>query len=126
MCQIRSYIKDFCEHASGHCVCHHQTARPSLCLNPACGKTFQSRCPAQLFCSLECQEQTEFGRSILQLVDREQIHNDKVKRHQEQVRQACRKYKKTEKGKIHRRLQCKRRRKKLKGIKSVAVLEVGL
>ncbi|HBT76498.1 MAG TPA: hypothetical protein DEB39_06140, partial [Planctomycetaceae bacterium] len=67
-------------------------------LNAACGKVFKSSCGAQLFCSLQCQLQSEIGRQMFAMVDGDRILRQQKERRRAQVRQAVKKYKKTSKG----------------------------
>lgn len=98
MCGSRSYFKNFCETAGTDCVCgqHAKSARRRRCLNGDCGKSFSSSCGAQLFCSLACQEQTEIGRQILAMVDRDKIRRAKEERRRRQMRSASQTYRQKE------------------------------
>ena len=114
MCGNSSYFTQFCGKTGSECECHGMISRKRACLNASCEKMFRSPCGAQLFCSLECQRQTEIGRAVEEAVARVRDEQDKTLRKREQLRDACRRYKRTENGREKRRAQCARYRERHK------------
>jgi len=114
MCNRRTYFKNFCGQTGSDCACHGHYSRSRSCLHAGCGKEFKSTCGAQLFCSLECQLQTDVGQLMFQRVDGDAILKAKKERRNRQNFKAVQKHKRTDRGRENNRRYNRERRARIK------------
>lgn len=119
MCENRQCLCGASCHAQRSCSGHK--ARQRRCLFHGCNKLFTPECGVQVFCSEACRQQAGFDDTTLAvtvqlILGKEPIHTDRRK---QQVKQAKKKFYRTEKGILAKSVENKRYYAKKRGQRQI-------